>query len=88
MTDFNTLADAFADMVWERLKERVEEVARDIFISGVETHTLIDASDLKTAIEEAIEEHVDDVTHIDDERIGEACNEAVAEIFRGLARNL
>jgi hypothetical protein len=88
MSDFNALADAFADMVWERLKERVEEVARYIFISGLQTHEVVCSADAKSMIEDAIEEHVDDVTHIDDERIGEACNEAVAEIFRGLARNL
>lgn len=88
MTDFNTLADAFADMVWERLKERVEEVARDIFISGVETHGLTSKDEVEGVVKDAITEHVDEVTHIDDERIGEACAEAVAEIFRDLARSL
>lgn len=88
MSDFNALADAFADMVWERLKERVIEEARVVFVDAIAHHELVDQSDVKSMISEAVEEHVEEADHFDEERLGEMCNEAVAEIFRGLARNL
>lgn len=88
MSDFNALADAFADMVWERLKERVEETCREVFISGIATHGLADTDDVSNMIREAIESHLEEETHHDDERMGEAVNEALAETLRTIANSL
>lgn len=93
MTTDNTPAmDAFltalANLLAPKLEERMREIARDVFVDGLATHEVVTKQDAEEMIEEAFESHNEEAVHFDDDKVGEAINEALAEAFRDIARSL